>query len=50
MQVRAAVLRHMNVAPPYALSKPISIETIELAPPGPGEVLVRIRAGDRNLR
>ncbi|NYH11872.1 MULTISPECIES: zinc-dependent alcohol dehydrogenase family protein [Pseudomonas] len=44
MQVRAAVLRHMNVAPPYALSKPISIETIELAPPGPGEVLVRIRA------
>jgi len=44
MQVRAAVLRHMNVAPPYAQSKPIAIETIELAPPGPGEVLVRIRA------
>lgn len=44
MQVRAAVLRHMNVAPPYAQSKPISIETVELAPPGPGEVLVRIRA------
>ncbi|EJN22000.1 alcohol dehydrogenase [Pseudomonas umsongensis] len=44
MQVRAAVLRHMNAAPPYAQSKPISIETIELAPPGPGEVLVRIRA------
>ncbi|WP_341524096.1 zinc-dependent alcohol dehydrogenase family protein [Pseudomonas sp. G.S.17] len=34
----------MNVAPPYAQSKPIVIETIELAPPGPGEVLVRIRA------
>ncbi|NUT76849.1 zinc-binding dehydrogenase [Pseudomonas sp. C1C7] len=44
MQVRAAVLRHMNAAPPYAQSKPITIETIELAPPGPGEVLVRIRA------
>lgn len=44
MQVRTAVLRHMKVAPPYARSKPISIETIELAPPGPGEVLVRIRA------
>lgn len=44
MQVRTAVLRHMKVAPPYAQSKPISIETIELAPPGPGEVLVRIRA------
>lgn len=44
MQVKAAVLRHMNVKPPYAQSKPIVIETIELAPPGPGEVLVRIRA------
>lgn len=44
MQVRTAVLRHMKVAPPYAQSKPISIETIELAPPGPGEVLVRIQA------
>lgn len=44
MKVKAAVLRHMNVAPPYAQSKPIVIETIELAPPGPGEVLVRIRA------
>ncbi|WP_166366982.1 zinc-dependent alcohol dehydrogenase family protein [Pseudomonas akapageensis] len=44
MQVRAAVVRHMNAAPPYAVSKPIAIETLELAPPGPGEVLVRIRA------
>ncbi|KTB82389.1 hypothetical protein AO069_26725 [Pseudomonas syringae pv. syringae PD2774] len=44
MQVKAAVLRRMNVAPPYAQSKLIAIETIELAPPGPGEVLVRIRA------
>jgi alcohol dehydrogenase len=34
----------MNVKPPYAQNKPIVIETIELAPPGPGEVLVRIRA------
>ncbi|MGE8188696.1 zinc-dependent alcohol dehydrogenase family protein [Pseudomonas sp. NPDC086278] len=44
MKVKTAVLRQMNVAPPYAQSKPIVIETIELAPPGPGEVLVRIRA------
>ncbi|OCR26108.1 alcohol dehydrogenase [Pseudomonas syringae] len=44
MRIRAAVLRHMNVEPPYAQSKPIVIETIDLAPPGPGEVLVRIRA------
>ncbi|PTQ07450.1 alcohol dehydrogenase [Sphingomonas oleivorans] len=44
MQVRAAVLRQMNVQGPYAQSRPIAIETIDLAPPGPGEVLVRIGA------
>jgi alcohol dehydrogenase len=44
MQVRAAVLRHMNAPAPYAKSKPISIETIHLDAPGPGEVLVRIGA------
>ena len=44
MQVRAAVVRHMNATPPYAVSRPVAIETLELAPPGPGEVLVRIRA------
>ena len=44
MQIKAAVLRQMNLPGPYAQSKPISIETIDLAPPGPGEVLVRIGA------
>ena len=44
MHVRAAVLRQMNVERPYAQSRPLSIETLELAPPGPGEVLVRIGA------
>jgi len=44
MQVRAAVLRHMNAPAPYAKSKPIAIETIHLDAPGPGEVLVRIGA------
>ncbi len=44
MHVKAAVVRHMNATPPYAVSKPVAIETLELAPPGPGEVLVRIRA------
>ena len=34
----------MELPRPYALSKPLSIETVELAPPGEGEVLVRIRA------
>ncbi|WP_395672394.1 zinc-dependent alcohol dehydrogenase family protein [Phenylobacterium sp.] len=44
MKTRAAILRAMGVAPPYADSRPLTIETVELAPPGPGEVLVRIKA------
>lgn len=44
MKVRAAVLEAMGLPYPYAQSKPLSIQEIDLAPPGPGEVLVRIRA------
>jgi alcohol dehydrogenase len=44
MKVKAAVLRRMGVEPPYAETKPLSIETIELDPPGRDEVLVRIGA------
>ena len=44
MRVRAAILRQSGLPRPYAQSKPLTIETIELAPPGPGEVLVRIAA------
>lgn len=44
MKTRAAVLERMGVAPPYAQTKPLAIQELELAPPGPGEVLVRIRA------
>ncbi len=44
MQIRAAVLRAMGAPPPYAQSRPLAIEAVELAPPGPGEVLVRIGA------
>ncbi len=44
MQIRAAVLRAMGAPMPYAQSRPLAIETLELAPPGPGEVLVRIGA------
>ena len=33
-----------NAPAPYAKSKPIAIETIDLDAPGPGEVLVRIGA------
>ena len=44
MKIRAAVLNASPVSAPYALSRPLSIEEVELGPPGPGEVLVRIRA------
>jgi alcohol dehydrogenase len=44
MKIRAAVLSAMGAARPYAMSKPLAIETVELDPPGPGEVLVRIAA------
>jgi Zn-dependent alcohol dehydrogenase len=44
MIVRGAVLREMGRPAPYAESRPLAIEEIDLAPPGPGELLVRIRA------
>jgi len=44
VKIRAAVLNASPVAAPYARSRPLAIEEVELAPPGPGEVLVRVRA------
>jgi alcohol dehydrogenase len=44
MKTRAAVLRQVGLPHPYARSKPLTIEEVELAPPGRDEVLVRIRA------
>jgi alcohol dehydrogenase len=44
MRERAAVLREIGRPAPYADSRPLTIESVELDPPGPGEVLVRIRA------
>ncbi len=35
MQVRSAVLRQMGLPRPYAQSRPLRIETVTLAPPGP---------------
>lgn len=34
----------MGAARPYAETRPLRIEEVELAPPGPGEVLIRIAA------
>jgi alcohol dehydrogenase len=44
MKVRAAVLRQMGLPTPYAQSMPLTIEEVNLAPPGVGEVLVKIHA------
>jgi alcohol dehydrogenase len=44
MKIRAAVLRRSPVAPPFAVSRPLTIEELELAPPGRDEILVRIGA------
>lgn len=44
MKIRAAVLNGIGLPRPYAQSRPLSIETLDLDPPGEGEVLVRIKA------
>ena len=44
MKIQAAVLRQSGLPAPYAQSRPLGIESIDLDPPGPGEVLVRVRA------
>ena len=44
MKIKAAVLNKMGLDAPYAKSKPLAIEEVELDPPGQGEVLVKIGA------
>jgi alcohol dehydrogenase len=44
MKTRAAVLTRMGAPAPYAGSRPLEIYEVDLAPPGPGEVLLRVRA------
>ncbi|HEX8647001.1 MAG TPA: zinc-dependent alcohol dehydrogenase family protein [Thermoleophilaceae bacterium] len=44
MTVRGAVLREMGLPAPYAESRPLEIAELELAGPGPGEMLVRVGA------
>lgn len=44
MRIRAAVLETMGAPPPYATSRPLRVQEVDLDPPGPGEVLVRIAA------
>ena len=44
MKTRAAVLEAMGAATPYAESKPLKIDTLDLEDPGYGEVLVKVEA------
>ena len=44
MKTRAAVLQAIGLPPPYVHSRPLRVVEVELAPPGDGEVLIRVRA------
>ena len=44
MRMTAAVMYEQGLPAPYVESKPFHIEEVELDPPGPGEVLVEVRA------
>jgi alcohol dehydrogenase len=44
MKTRAAVIYKMNKPLPYAQSQPLVIEEVDLAAPGEGELLVRVKA------
>ena len=44
MKTRAAVIHEMEKPRPYATSRPLAIEELDLDPPGEGEILVKIRA------
>ena len=44
MRIRAAVLDNMGATHPYATSKPLKITTVDLAPPGYAEVLIKVAA------
>ncbi|MBV8377474.1 MAG: zinc-dependent alcohol dehydrogenase family protein [Verrucomicrobia bacterium] len=42
--MKAAILNEMGRSRPYANSKPLVVEEVELDPPGPGELLIKIGA------
>lgn len=44
MKIRAAVLRQSGLPQPYAQSRPLCIEDVDLDPPGPRELLVQVKA------
>jgi alcohol dehydrogenase len=44
MKMQAAVIRETGLSQPYAQSQPMTIEEVDLAPPGTREVLVQVKA------
>ncbi len=44
MKTLAAVLRTAAQSPPYTQSRPLELTQLDLDPPGPGEILVELRA------
>lgn len=44
MKIRAAILEESGRVMPYASSRPLTIDEVDLDGPGPGEVLIRIAA------
>lgn len=44
MKVRAAVLEAVGAPTPYTSSRPVGVHELDLAPPGDGELLVRVDA------
>ena len=44
MRIRGAVLETIGAPRPYAQSRPLTVSDLDLAAPGPGELLVRIEA------
>jgi alcohol dehydrogenase len=44
VKIRAAVLEAMGAPLPYVQSRPLKVEELDLDPPGPGEILVRMKA------
>jgi alcohol dehydrogenase len=43
-QMKAAILNEMGRSRPYGNSKPLVVEDVDLEPPGPGELLIKIKA------
>src|SRR6516225_10701351 len=44
VEMKAAILTEMGRPRPYATSRPLVVEEVKLDPPGPGELLIRIKA------